>query len=617
MTRAFAASDRTAVARKNLLLVDADSRSLRVLEVSLRQAGFTVTSSRDGDDALAKVEANPPDLIITDTRLPKRDGYSLVRALKDNPDWASIPVVFLTSQKSVEDKIRGLEYGVEDYLTKPIFVRELLARVSLLLARRARETMLSARLGEGRTRFTGSTEDVSIVDLFQTFEIARKTGILHLANGAMHAKAYFREGKVVDAELGTLRGEEAIYRTLNWKEADFEVEFTPVEVDDVLGVSTQAILMEGMRRVDEWSRVSEQLPPLDGVYRLDHDELGRRLGAIPDELHGILRLFDGKRSLYDVVDESPFEDLSTLQTLAKLYFEGLLLAGQSAAPKPPLAEVTAGSPHVADERPPSTQRSSAPPGKPPSLPPRPRLSGPPKPMGEASVLDREAIERVSPEAMVPGEAEVQPSRVAVALAEDDVQSERPEPDAVDDEHEIGDSQPPYGAAGIPTTRTPGPMVVWALFGVAAVVVVALLFGRHLVRGDHDAEQLELKRGFPDAGPAAALLPSAAAVTPAAAAAALPLGSAEPAVALPDAVAAIDAGARETARGALARGDSARAIELATEAVKRNPKNATNWLVLGAAYEAQHQHQRAVSTYRKCADQADGAGVEECASLAGL
>lgn len=613
MTHAIAPSDRTFVARKNLLLVDADARSLRVLEVSLRQAGFTVTSSRDGDDALAKVEANPPDLIITDTRLPKRDGYSLVRALKDHPDWATIPVVFLTSQKSVEDKIRGLEYGVEDYLTKPIFVRELLARVSLLLARRAREAMLSARLGDGRTRFTGSTEDVSIVDLFQTFEIARKTGILHLANGAMHAKAYFRDGKVVDAELGTLRGEEAIYRTLIWKEADFEVEFTAVDVDDVLGVSTQAILMEGMRRVDEWSRVSEQLPALDGVYRLDHDELALRLGAIPDELHGILRLFDGKRSLYDIVDESPFEDLSTLQTLAKLYFESLLLEQPAAATR---VSTSPHAPDVApDERAPNTQRSSLPPRKPVTVPPRARVSTAPDTLVDPPAFDRDALDRVPHDAVVPGDVEPPPSRVAVALADEHVHAE-PASDSLPVAEPVASYRPsqiPMSGAG----RRSGPMVVWLLFGLAAVVVVALLIGRNLVRGDQDAQQLELKREARDAGnPVPAVpsqTPSAAAITPVASVVTSVTGDAE----APRDASVADTGVRDTARAALARGDTARAIEIATEAVKRNPKRASNWLVLGAAYEAQGQHQRALSTYRRCADQADSTGVEECASLAGL
>src|SRR3954464_2078061 len=157
------------VAKQQLLLVDADPRSVRVLEVSLKKAGYSVTTAKDGTDALGKIELSTPDLILTDTRLPNLDGYGLVRRLKERMDWAGIPVVFLTSQKSIEDKIRGLELGIEDYLTKPIFVRELIARVNMLLARRTREGIAlkgpATATNPGRTRFSGSVADMNVVDL--------------------------------------------------------------------------------------------------------------------------------------------------------------------------------------------------------------------------------------------------------------------------------------------------------------------------------------------------------------------------------------------------------------------------------------------------------------------
>jgi len=327
------------VAKQKLLLVDADPRSVRVLEVSLKKAGYNVTTAKDGLDALAKVEVSSPDLVLSDTRLPNLDGYALVRRLKERPEWANIPVVFLTSQKSVEDKIRGLELGVEDYLTKPIFVRELLARVNLLLARRTQENIATRTTAGGRTRFSGSIQDMAVVDLLQTFEVSRKSGVVHLKNGEQRAKIYFRDGKIVDAEVSRLRGEEAVYRTLIWNEAEFEVEFAPIKNEDIIGTSTQGILMEGMRRVDEWGRLLEQLPSLATIFEIDHGELLDRLSEIPDELNGILRLFDGKRSLLQVVDESPFEDLSTLSTVSKLFFEGLLVPkGEVETPPAPAKE---------------------------------------------------------------------------------------------------------------------------------------------------------------------------------------------------------------------------------------------------------------------------------------
>jgi CheY-like chemotaxis protein len=320
------------VAKKQLLLVDADPRSVRVLEVSLKKSGYSVTTASDGADALAKIDFSAPDLILSDTRLPRLDGYELVRRMKDKPEHAHIPVVFLTSQKSIEDKIRGLELGVEDYLTKPIFVRELIARVNLLLARRTQERMATAMPMSRRTRLSGSLEDMGVVDLLQTFEISRKTGVGKIGNGRREARIYFRDGKVVDAELGRLRGEEAVYRALIWTTGTFEVEFSPIDREDIIPTSTQGLLMEGMRRVDEWGRLLEQLPPLATIFEVDHEQLVERLNEIPDDLNGILRLFDGKRTLLDVIDDSPFEDLSTLSTITKLFFEGLLVISSHTPP---------------------------------------------------------------------------------------------------------------------------------------------------------------------------------------------------------------------------------------------------------------------------------------------
>ncbi|HEY6077761.1 MAG TPA: response regulator, partial [Polyangiaceae bacterium] len=318
------------MAKKQLLLVDADPRSVRVLEVSLKKSGYSVTTASDGADALAKIDLSAPDLVLSDTRLPRLDGYELVRRMKDKPEHAHIPVVFLTSQKSIEDKIRGLELGVEDYLTKPIFVRELIARVNLLLARRTQERMATAVPMSRRTRLSGSLEDMGVVDLLQTFEISRKTGVGKIGNGRREVRIYFRDGKVVDAELGRLRGEEAVYRALIWNSGHFEVEFCPIDREDIIPTSTQGLLMEGMRRVDEWGRLLEQLPPLATIFEVEHEQLVERLNEIPDDLNGILKLFDGKRTLLDVVDDSPFEDLSTLSTITKLFFEGLLVISHAA-----------------------------------------------------------------------------------------------------------------------------------------------------------------------------------------------------------------------------------------------------------------------------------------------
>src|SRR5262249_49402831 len=121
------------MAKQHLLLVDGDAKSLRVMEVSLKKAGFSVTTASDGKDALQKIQISPPDLVLSDTRLAELDGFELCRRLKGDERLKQIPFVFLTSQKAVEFKVRGLEMGGEDYLTKPIYIKEIVTRAAMTL----------------------------------------------------------------------------------------------------------------------------------------------------------------------------------------------------------------------------------------------------------------------------------------------------------------------------------------------------------------------------------------------------------------------------------------------------------------------------------------------------
>ncbi len=309
------------MAKQHLLLVDPDPKSLRVMEVSLKKSGFSVTTATDGRDALEKVQLGVPDLVLSDTRMPELDGFELCRTLKSDERFRGIPFVFLTGQKSVESKVRGLELGGDDYLTKPIYIKEVVTRVRMILQKVERDRQARRETKNG---FAGSIAELGVVDLVQTFEFGRKTGTLTLTEDARTGTVWFRDGRVVDAELGRLLGEAAFYRMLNFAEGEFDVKFGPLERADRIELSTQGLLMEGMRRLDEWTRMLEALPPLESIFEIDYRLLADRLAQIPDEVNGLLRLFDGKRSLSRVVDDSDFDDLDALGIVSKLYQEGLI-----------------------------------------------------------------------------------------------------------------------------------------------------------------------------------------------------------------------------------------------------------------------------------------------------
>lgn len=321
------------MAKPHLLLVDDDVQSLRVLEVSLRKAGYAVTGAMSGTEALGRLAEVVPDLIIADTRLPGMDGLAFCAEVRKRAALAGVPFIFLTGDEGMEDRVRGLELGVEDYLAKPIYVRELLVRVRAVLQRWRRRS-LTTESGAQRTRFSGQLSDMAVVDLVQTVEISRKSGVVRLRDAAgRRASMHFRDGRVIDADVGRLLGAEAVYRLLTWTEGSFELEFRPARRRDVIELQPQALLMEGMRRLDEWSHLCEQLPALDVPIEVDDGELAARLAEIPDEMNAVFRLIDGRRTLIDVVDAGDLSDLEALGILVKLHAEGLVRPATDGVPE--------------------------------------------------------------------------------------------------------------------------------------------------------------------------------------------------------------------------------------------------------------------------------------------
>ncbi len=313
--------------KQQLLLIDSDAKSLSVMEVSLKNAGFSVTTAVNGQDAYEKLQLSAPDLVLSDTRMPELDGFELCKRLKGSETLGRIPFVFLTSQKSVADRVRGLELGADDYLTKPIYIKEIVTRVKLVLQRREKERLESKSSGTSGA-FQGSLSDMGLVDLVQTLESSRKNGTIRIRlgkAGEAESRIWIREGKVVDAEHGKLTAEGAFYRLLSVVEGTFTIEFGQIDRADRISLSSQGLLLEGMRRLDERGRLLEQIPPLSGVFELDYAGLVGKLPKIPDEVNGLLRLVDGQRSLSEVVDDAPFDETTALGLIAKLYFEGLLL----------------------------------------------------------------------------------------------------------------------------------------------------------------------------------------------------------------------------------------------------------------------------------------------------
>ena len=118
---------------RNVLVMEDDRDIARLLELHLREEGYSVTVASDGKAGLDKALSKPFDLIILDLVLPGVDGLEVCRRIRTRPDYT--PVLMLTAKSTDVDRILGLEMGADDYLTKPFNIRELIARVKALIRR--------------------------------------------------------------------------------------------------------------------------------------------------------------------------------------------------------------------------------------------------------------------------------------------------------------------------------------------------------------------------------------------------------------------------------------------------------------------------------------------------
>jgi twitching motility two-component system response regulator PilG len=120
-----------------ILVVD-DSASVRKLvELTLRRSGFSVISATSGVAALAALAETKPDLILLDVMLVALDGFQLCRAIRNHPDYASVPIIILSGRESDSDRQSGMDAGVDAYLTKPFKPDQLSSIVQQLLANRS------------------------------------------------------------------------------------------------------------------------------------------------------------------------------------------------------------------------------------------------------------------------------------------------------------------------------------------------------------------------------------------------------------------------------------------------------------------------------------------------
>ena len=233
-----------------VLLVDDNPMILGMLKQALGQLAH-VTIATDAPDALLKAVDSPPDILISDYRMTGMDGRQLVEKLRARPATMNVAVILLATKADIAERL-NLERPVDEFIEKPFYLREAVQRIKRVIDKIALEKMARAAPADGRLR--GNLAQMNVIDLMQSLEMGRKSCLLTFTHASDHCDVYIVDGQIRHATYGAVKGDEAIYKVLTWENGNFQIDFEGRSPEQTITRSTQGLMMEGLRILDESRR---------------------------------------------------------------------------------------------------------------------------------------------------------------------------------------------------------------------------------------------------------------------------------------------------------------------------------------------------------------------------
>jgi CheY-like chemotaxis protein len=213
-------------------------------------------AAADGGDALLRIVDDPPDLVLCDYRMPGLDGRQLYDKVRAREKTKHIPFIFLASRSDIEEKLRPIVEGVEEFIPKPFFLKDLVRSTKKVIDRLHLEKLQNRAVRPGVIH--GRLEEMSILDLMQSLEMGQKSCRLTIGNGGETCEMFFAAGQCADARLGSIEGEDAVFQVVRWPAGDFEIDFNSAPTRTTISRTTTGLLMEGLRLMDEQRDSADQ-----------------------------------------------------------------------------------------------------------------------------------------------------------------------------------------------------------------------------------------------------------------------------------------------------------------------------------------------------------------------
>jgi CheY-like chemotaxis protein len=306
-----------------VLIADNHRERARRLADACRAHGLEPHTVGHGTRALEVALQQPPAVLVAPFDLPLIDAVKLASILRSNPKTQQVRFVFLDD---LEGGPRTSDF-LDEVVSLPAEPNEIAALVESIVNRQARIEDVNKASSE-QTGVTGELSQISLPDLIQLFSTNRKSGSIELTRRGAddrdeHGTISMVEGDVVQAAVGVVEGEKALFRLLTWDEGSFAFSHGGGEVPHQIHTPTRNLILEGMRQVDELARLSGDLPePGSSVaLRVKTAELPNTIHPLTQEVLLLLEIYS---TVQDVVDRCSFPDYQVLRTLQTLAGRGMI-----------------------------------------------------------------------------------------------------------------------------------------------------------------------------------------------------------------------------------------------------------------------------------------------------
>ncbi|MBE9537193.1 MAG: DUF4388 domain-containing protein [Proteobacteria bacterium] len=303
---------------KKILIADPDIKVVKQLSLAIREHGMESVNVKDGHRAIELAVDILPDLILMEIDLPYLNAIRVAQILMSNPKLRDVPILFMTSGKINPSYLSFFKHAV---IKKPLNIDEVIARLDGLLVKKAKALEVQGVDKE----IAGSLSQMSVVDLLQIFSMNRKDGVLIVRreDEGLEGMIFLQQGEIINAAIGSVKGEKALYRIIGWDSGQFEYLPKNFNPEVIIEKTTDSLLMEGMRQLDEWKRMEEEFPSMDSLIylKVSQAKLSSKLRPVTKQVIALLEFYN---KVADVIDNSSHTDFDVMMNIHTLCSKGVL-----------------------------------------------------------------------------------------------------------------------------------------------------------------------------------------------------------------------------------------------------------------------------------------------------